>query len=72
MKDGKATWPDYIPVEVWRSLEEEGLEWLCWLVNKTYEKEKIPDAAISSQYTKRKETYRTVKITEELNSCRIQ
>lgn len=44
MNDGKATGPDNIPVEVWKSLEEEGIGWLCWLLNKIYEKEKIPDA----------------------------
>ena len=45
MNDGKATGPDNIPVEVWKCLEEEeGIGWLCWLLNKIYEKEKIPDA----------------------------
>ncbi|XP_063863903.1 uncharacterized protein LOC135102551 [Scylla paramamosain] len=29
MNDGETTEPDNIPVEVWKSLEEEGLEWLC-------------------------------------------
>ena len=45
MNDGKATGPDNIPVEVWKSLEE-GIGWLCWLlrVNNIYEKEKIPHA----------------------------
>ena len=43
MNDGKATGPDNIPVEVWKSLEE-GIGCLCWLLNKIYEKEKIPDA----------------------------
>ena len=44
MNDGKATGPDNIPIEVWECLEVEGIGWLCWLLYKIYEKEKIPDA----------------------------
>ena len=33
MANGKVEGPDQIPVEVWKCLEEEGLEWLTELFN---------------------------------------
>ena len=43
MKNGKATGPDGIPVEAWRSLGEEGIDMLWDLMQKIYDKEKIPE-----------------------------
>jgi len=37
MKVGKAVGPDNIPVEVWKSLGEEGLKWLMNLFNVIFE-----------------------------------
>ena len=71
MNDGKATGPDNIHVEVWKSLEEEWIGWLCWFLSKIYEKEKIQDAwrcsAVVQIYKVKGETYKTVRITEGLN-----
>ena len=42
MKNGKAIGPDGIPVEVWKSLGEEGIDLLWDLAKKIYAQEKIP------------------------------
>ncbi len=43
MKKGKATGPDGIPVEVWKSLGDEGIDMLQDLMQKIYEEEKMPN-----------------------------
>lgn len=43
MKNGKATGPDGIPVEVWKVLEGEGVDMLHQLIRKIMEKEVIPE-----------------------------
>ena len=43
MKNGKATGPDLIPVEVWKALGEEGIDILYDLMIKIFEQEKIPE-----------------------------
>ena len=44
MKNGKATGPDGIPAEAWKSLGEEGIDVLWDLMRKIYAQEKMPDA----------------------------
>ena len=43
MKNGKATGPDFIPVEVWKALGEDGVDILYDLMVKIFEQEKIPE-----------------------------
>lgn len=43
MKNGKVTGADGIPAEVWKCLEEEGVDVLWGLVKKIYEQETMPD-----------------------------
>ena len=43
MKNGKATGPDKIPVEVWKSLGEEGIDILWDLMRKIFIQEKMPE-----------------------------
>ena len=43
MKHGKAMGPDGIPVEVWKSLGEEGVDMLLDLLQKIFEQEKMPE-----------------------------
>ena len=43
MKNGKAIGPDGIPVEVWKSLGEEGIDMLWDLMNKIYQQEMMPE-----------------------------
>ena len=43
MKNGKATGPDLIPAEAWKSLEEEGVEILYKLMERIFEQERIPE-----------------------------
>ncbi|KAI5746693.1 hypothetical protein M8J77_006372 [Diaphorina citri] len=43
MKNGKATGPDNIPIEVWKSLGADGLDLLLPLLNQVLEEERIPD-----------------------------
>ena len=43
MKLGKAMGPDGIPVEVWKSLGEEGVDMLLDLLQKIFEQEKMPE-----------------------------
>ena len=44
MKHGKAMGPDgRIPVEVWKSLGEEGVDMLLGLLQKIFEQEKMPE-----------------------------
>ena len=43
MKHGKAMRPDGIPVEVWKSLGEEGVDKLLDLLQKIFEQEKMPE-----------------------------
>ena len=42
MTNGKAEGPDQIPVEVWKYLGEEGLEWLTELFNVIFRMAKMP------------------------------
>ncbi|EYB97300.1 hypothetical protein Y032_0142g2346 [Ancylostoma ceylanicum] len=44
MKAGKASGPDGIPVEAWRSLGELGVRWLTMFFNNITRSEKIPEA----------------------------
>ena len=43
MKHGKAMGPDGIPVDVWKSLGEEGVDMLLDLLQKIFEQEKMPE-----------------------------
>ena len=43
MKHGKSKGPDGIPVEVWKSLGEEGVDMLLDLLQKIFEQEKMPE-----------------------------
>ena len=43
MKNGKAAGPDNIPVEVWKSLGEEGIDILWDLMQKIFNQEKMPE-----------------------------
>ena len=43
MKQGKAMVPDGIPVEVWKSLGEEGVDMLLDLLQKIFEQEKMQE-----------------------------
>ncbi|GKC39878.1 hypothetical protein Tco_1052262 [Tanacetum coccineum] len=43
MGRNKAVGPDQIPIEAWRSLEDEGIKWLTCLFNKTFSSAKMPD-----------------------------
>ena len=43
MKRGKAVGPDDIPVEAWKCLGQEGIEWLTNLFNEILVTEKMPD-----------------------------
>ena len=43
MKNGKATGPDNLPVEVWKSLGITGVNFLKEALNKITDEEKIPD-----------------------------
>ena len=43
MKHEKAMGPDGIPVEVWKSLGEEGVDMLLDLLQKIFEQEKMPE-----------------------------
>ena len=42
MKTRKAVGPDYIPVEIWKCLGEEGIEWLMELFNVIFRTAKMP------------------------------
>jgi len=44
MKNGKAVGPDNLPIEVWKCLGEEGITFLCEMLNKICEEERIPKA----------------------------
>lgn len=43
MKNGRATGPDGIPVEVWKLLKADGWKWLALFFNKLLQEEVIPD-----------------------------
>ena len=43
MKNGKATGPDEIPVEMWKALGEEGIDLLTDLMQKIWKEERMPD-----------------------------
>jgi len=42
MKSGKAVGPDSIPVEVWKSLVEDGVAWLTDFFNVIFKTAKMP------------------------------
>jgi len=42
MKSGKAVGPDSIPVEVWKSLGEDGVAWLTDFFNVIFKTAKMP------------------------------
>ncbi|XP_037803562.1 uncharacterized protein LOC119597969 [Penaeus monodon] len=44
MKDGKAVGPDNLPIEAWKCLGEEGVTFLCSMLNKIFDEEKIPES----------------------------
>ena len=50
MKHGKAMGPDGIPVEVWKSLGEEGVDMLLDLLQKIFEQEKMPEEWMDSVF----------------------
>ena len=59
MKNGKAVGPDNLPIEVWKCLGEEGITFLCKMLNKICEEEHMPEEwrrAHSSQSIRIKET----------------
>ncbi len=67
MKNGKATGPDNIPVEVWKCLEEYGTELLVKWFNDNTESGSMPDDWRNSTIVpiyKNKEMYKTVEIIE--------
>ena len=43
MQNGKAVGPDGIPVEVWKSLGEEGVDMLLDLLQNIFEQEKMSE-----------------------------
>ena len=43
MNNGKAMGPDGIPVDVWKSLGEKGVDMLLDLLQKIFEQEEIPE-----------------------------
>ena len=43
MKNGKATGPDNLPVEMWKTLGRTGVNFLKEALNKISDEEKIPD-----------------------------
>lgn len=43
MKNGKTTWPDNIPAEMWKYLRENGIGMLTDLMSKISMEEKMPD-----------------------------
>ena len=43
MKNGKATGPDNLPIEEWKSLGRTGVNFLKEALNKITDEEKIPD-----------------------------
>ncbi|XP_068229382.1 uncharacterized protein [Palaemon carinicauda] len=43
MKNSKAAGPDNIPVEIWKSLGEEGIDILWNLTQKTFNQENMPE-----------------------------
>jgi len=62
MKVGKAVGPNSIPVEIWKSLGEEGIEWLTDLFNiilKTERCHKNEDIVPSSHCTRITEMLKT-------------
>ena len=63
MKHGKAMGPDGIPVEVWTSLGEEGVDMLLDLLQKIFEQEKMPEEWRDT-YLRKKEIASNSKITE--------
>jgi hypothetical protein len=42
MKNNKATGPDNIPIEAWKSLGADGVDLLVTLMNEVFSEEKIP------------------------------
>ncbi len=67
MKNGKVMGPDRIPVEVWKSLGEEGADMLLDLLQKIFEQEKMPEEwrdSVIVPIFKEKGTSRIVEITE--------
>ncbi|QHN83560.1 LINE-1 retrotransposable element ORF2 protein [Arachis hypogaea] len=43
MKIGRAVGPDNVPIEVWKSLGEKGINWLTKLFNEILRSKKMPD-----------------------------
>ena len=67
IKLGKAMGPDGIPVEVWKSLVEEGVAMLLDLLQKIFEQEKMPEEwrdSVIVPIFKEKGRSRIVGITE--------
>ncbi|EYC20769.1 hypothetical protein Y032_0021g411 [Ancylostoma ceylanicum] len=88
MKAGKASGPDGIPVEAWRSLGELGVRWLTMFFNNITRSEKIPeawkdsiivpifkrkgDAMNCANYSGIKLVAHTMKISERLLDMRLR
>ena len=67
MKLGKAMGPDGIPVEVWKSLGDDGVDMLLDLLQKIFEQEKMPEEwrdSVIVPIFKEKQDIRIVGITE--------
>ena len=43
MSNGKAVGPDNIPIEVWKTLGDRGLEWLTKLFNEIMRSKRMPE-----------------------------
>jgi len=67
MTNGKAEGPDQIPVEVWKCLGEEGLEWLMELFNVIFRTAKMPREWRSSTVIPR---YKNKRDIQDCNNFR--
>jgi len=75
MKLGKAIGPDLIPVEIWKCLGEEGVEWLMELFNVICRTVKMHSEWRTRTVTplyKNKGVFRIVIITEALSCLAIR
>ena len=75
MGRAKVVSPDNIPIEVWRCLGEEGIQWLTNLFNVNWSTRRCPrngGAVHLSRYIKTKAMHKCVAIIEGLNSSATQ
>jgi len=67
MKSGKAIGPDLIPVEIWKRLGEEGVEWLTELFNVIFRTVKMPSEWRTSTIIP---LYKNKSNIQDCNNCR--